>query len=118
MSGVDGDTSYLLHTNLTGAYNCLELARRSGASLAFLSTSRVYPVAGAVLGRHRAGRDAVRAGVAAASCRASRQPGSPSGCRWTGARTLYGATKLAAELLIEEYRAAFGLRGGRSTAAG
>ena len=27
----------------------------------------------------------------------------------TGARTLYGATKLAAELLIEEYRAAFGL---------
>lgn len=29
----------------------------------------------------------------------------------TGARTLYGTTKLAAELLIEEYRAAFGLRG-------
>ena len=28
----------------------------------------------------------------------------------TGARTLYGATKLAAELLIEEYRAAFGLQ--------
>ena len=27
-----------------------------------------------------------------------------------GARTLYGTTKLAAELLIEEYRAAFGLR--------
>src|SRR6202012_2373728 len=24
MSGVDGDTSYLVHTNLTGAYNCLE----------------------------------------------------------------------------------------------
>jgi CDP-paratose 2-epimerase len=28
----------------------------------------------------------------------------------TGARTLYGATKLAAELLIEEYRATYGLR--------
>src|SRR5205807_2808766 len=27
-----------------------------------------------------------------------------------GARTLYGSTKLAAELLIEEYRAAYGLR--------
>ena len=45
MSGVDGDTSYLVHTNLTGAYNCLELARRDGAFTVFLSTSRVYPVA-------------------------------------------------------------------------
>src|SRR5262249_58218909 len=45
MSGVDGDTGYLVHTNLTGAYNCLELARRDGAFLVFLSTSRVYPVA-------------------------------------------------------------------------
>ena len=45
MSGVDGDTGYLVHTNLTGAYNCLELARRDGAFFVFLSTSRVYPVA-------------------------------------------------------------------------
>ena len=45
MSGVDGDTGYLVHTNLTGAYNCLELARRDGAFVVFLSTSRVYPVA-------------------------------------------------------------------------
>ena len=44
MSGTDGDTAYLVHTNLTGAYNCLELARRDGAFLVFLSTSRVYPV--------------------------------------------------------------------------
>ncbi len=45
MSGVDGDTGYLVHTNLPGAYNCLELARRDGAFFVFLSTSRVYPVA-------------------------------------------------------------------------
>ena len=45
MSGVDGDTSYLVHTNLSGAYNCLEQARRAGAFFLFLSTSRVYPVA-------------------------------------------------------------------------
>ena len=32
MSGVNGDTGYLVHTNLTGAYNCLELPRRDGAS--------------------------------------------------------------------------------------
>ena len=48
MSGVDGDTGYLVHTNLTGAYNCLELARREAAFVVFLSTSRVYPVAAQV----------------------------------------------------------------------
>ena len=45
MSGTDGDTSFVFHTNLTGAYNCLELARRDDAFVVFLSTSRVYPVA-------------------------------------------------------------------------
>ena len=109
MSGTDGDTSYLLHTNLTGAYNCLELARRDGAFLVFLSTSRVYPVepqADLVL-EEASTRFEISAKQAV--------PGvSPAGVSeefpLSGARTLYGATKLAAELLIEEYRAAFDLR--------
>src|SRR5439155_17778551 len=29
LAGFDGDTSYVYETNLTGAYNCLELARRT-----------------------------------------------------------------------------------------
>ena len=36
-------------------------------------------------------------------CRARRRAASPRSSRSTGARTLYGATKLAAELLIAEY---------------
>jgi CDP-paratose 2-epimerase len=108
MSGVDGDTSYLLHTNLTGAYNCLELARRDGAFMVFLSTSRVYPVEPQV--ELKLSEEETRfelldqqdvAGVSAA--------GISEGFPLNGARTLYGTTKLAAELLIEEYRAAFGL---------
>ena len=39
--------------------------------------------------------------------------GSPRRFPLAGARTLYGATKLAAELLIEEYAAAYGLPRGR-----
>lgn len=108
MSGVDGDTGYLVHTNLTGAYNCLELARRDGAFVVFLSTSRVYPVAPQVeLALEEAPTRfeiAVEQAVAGVS---------PSGISETfpmdGARTLYGATKLAAELLIEEYRAGLGV---------
>jgi CDP-paratose 2-epimerase len=108
MSGVDGDTGYLLHTNLTGAYNCLELARRDGAFLVFLSTSRVYPVAPqAELALEEAD---TRFEIAAEQA----VPGiSPAGISEAfpldGARTLYGATKLAAELLIEEYRAGLGV---------
>jgi CDP-paratose 2-epimerase len=108
MSGVDGDTSYLLHTNLTGAYNCLELARRDGAFFVFLSTSRVYPVAPQV--ELKLEETETRFEIAAEQA----VPGvSPAGISEDfplgGARTLYGTTKLAAELLIEEYRAAFGL---------
>jgi len=108
MSGVDGDTGYLVHTNLTGAYNCLELARRDGAFVVFLSTSRVYPVAPQV--KLNLEEAETRFEVAAEQA----VPGiSPAGISeqfpLEGARTLYGATKLAAELLIEEYRASLGV---------
>ena len=43
LAGTSGDTSYPFETNLVGAYNCLELARRDRAQFVFLSTSRVYP---------------------------------------------------------------------------
>ena len=108
MSGVDGDTGYLVHTNLTGAYNCLELARRDGAFVVFLSTSRVYPVAPQV------GLKLEEAETRFELAAAQDLPGvSPAGISerfpLDGARTLYGATKLAAELLIEEYREALGV---------
>jgi CDP-paratose 2-epimerase len=108
MSGVDGETGYLVHTNLTGAYNCLELARRDGAFLVFLSTSRVYPVAPQVdldleeaETRFEIASEQQVWGVSAA--------GISEEFPLEGARTLYGATKLAAELLIEEYRSGLGV---------
>ena len=109
MSGVDGDTSYLLHTNLTGAYNCLELARRAGAFMLFLSTSRVYPVAPQL--ELALEETETRFELAAEQPVAGASPaGISEDFPLGGARTLYGTTKLAAELLIEEYRAAFGVR--------
>jgi CDP-paratose 2-epimerase len=108
MSGVEGDTSYLVHTNLTGAYNCLELARRDSAFVVFLSTSRVYPVEPQLSlqleetpTRFELTAEQPHAGASAA--------GISEDFPLTGARTLYGSTKLAAELLIEEYRAGLGV---------
>ncbi len=108
MSGVNGDTGYLVHTNLTGAYNCLELARRDGAFFVFLSTSRVYPVAPQV--ELKLEETETRFEIAAEQ----EVPGvSPAGISerfpLDGPRTLYGATKLAAELLCEEYRSGLGV---------
>jgi CDP-paratose 2-epimerase len=74
----------------------------------FLSTSRVYPVAALASVSLREERERfaladeqVLPGVSA--------EGISELFPLTGARTLYGATKLAAELLIAEYGAAYGL---------
>lgn len=109
LAGADGATGYVLDTNLSGAINCLELVRRTGAALVFLSTSRVYPVA--VLEALAFEETATRYEIAADQS----LPGvSPAGIAeefpLTGARTLYGATKLCAELLIAEYAQSFGVR--------
>lgn len=108
MAGVDGDTGFAFHTNLTGAYNCLELARESGAHVVFLSTSRVYPV--------RTLRELALTEAETRFELAAEQPvpgvsaaGISEDAPLAGGRTLYGTTKLAAELLIEEYRELFGL---------
>jgi CDP-paratose 2-epimerase len=108
LAGVDGDPDYVIKTNLLGAYNCLELARRRSAYLVFLSTSRVYPVSplcGLALEENETRFEL-----------AAQQPypgAGPEGIAETfpmdGARTLYGSSKLGAELLIAEYRAVFGL---------
>lgn len=109
LAGRDGATDYAVRTNLIGAWHCLELARRDEAQVVFLSTSRVYPVAG--LNRLALEETGTRFELAA------EQPlpgASPAGIAedfpLDGARTLYGTTKLSAELLIAEYRDAYGLR--------
>lgn len=108
-AGVDGGIDYLVRTNLVGAYNCLELARRDGAHLVFLSTSRVYPVAalsGLALDETETRFElALEQPLPGASA-----SGIAEEFALDGARTPYGATKLAAELLIAEYRVLFGLR--------
>ena len=108
-AGYDGNPSYLIHSNLVGAVNCLEHARRHGSAFVFLSTSRVYPIAplrtlplerGTT--RFVLRTDANVPGVTA--------DGISEQFPLHGNRSLYGATKLAAELLIEEYKAMYGVR--------
>jgi CDP-paratose 2-epimerase len=108
-AGYGGSPEYLIHSNLTGCFNCLELARKAGAAFLFISTSRVYPF-------HRLNGLACREEATRFVLEDAQDvPGASSrGISETfplsGARSLYGMTKLAAELMIEEYGDAFGLR--------
>jgi CDP-paratose 2-epimerase len=110
LAGADGiGLDRTIGTNLIGAYACLELCRRHDAQLVFLSTSRVYPVA------PLRSLPLTEATTRFELADADTPPGvSASGVSedfpLAGHRTLYGATKLAAELLIEEYVEAFALR--------
>ncbi|SPP65632.1 putative CDP tyvulose epimerase [Nitrospira lenta] len=109
LGGLSGDARYVIDTNLIGTVNCLEYARTHGALVMFFSTSRVFPIGRLTMlpvteigerltlleGYHAAGVSS--AGISEEF---------PLG----GSRSLYGATKLASELLIEEYGVMFGLR--------
>jgi len=109
LAGLEGGGDYVVDTNLLGAHHCLELARRDDAYLVFLSTSRVYPVA--ALNEVAFAEEETRfelepeQGLPGVS-----EAGISEHFPLDGARTLYGTSKLAAELLIAEYEAAFGLR--------
>ena len=114
LAGVDGSPDYLVQTNLFGAYHCLELAAATSAQSCSSRRAASIPYGGA--GRAAATREAET------RFELRRQP---SGARrgvaedfpLEGARTLYGATKLAAELLVDRVRRGARPADGRSTAA-
>ena len=106
--GMSGETAYSFETNLVGAYNCLELARRHGAQFLFLSTSRVYPYP--ALSELAFEETPTRLELAdAQEVPGASRAGISERFPLDGPRTLYGATKLAAELLATEYAANFEL---------
>jgi CDP-paratose 2-epimerase len=108
LAGIAGGTRPLVAHNLGGTLNVLEKCRRDGAGLVLLSSSRVYSIA-ALAGlpldeagtrvRLRPGA-ALPAGVSVAGVSESFSTAAPI--------SLYGATKLASEVMALEYGATFG----------
>ena len=108
LAGTDGSPDYLVRSNLFGAYHCLELARRDDAQVVFISTSRVYPYGALDALPHRETPTRFELCPPAAAPGAS-EAGIAEDFPLDGPRTLYGATKLAAEHLVTEYAAVAGL---------
>ena len=110
LSGFADSPRYIVETNLVGTLNCLELARRHGAAFIFLSTSRVYPYPriNALPFQERSTRFEIDAKSAVAGLS---ERGIGEAFPLEGARTLYGATKLASEVVIQEYFSMYDLPG-------
>lgn len=110
LAGYDTPPGYVVNTNLYGTVNCLEVARKHGAAVIFLSTSRVYPfeALNALSWREEATRFELNEEqpVAGASER-----GISEGFPLEGRRSLYGATKLCSEFIMQEYLGMYGLKG-------
>ncbi|HEX5489640.1 MAG TPA: NAD-dependent epimerase/dehydratase family protein [Candidatus Udaeobacter sp.] len=108
LAGKNDSPDYVFQTNLVGAYQCLEKARSWDSKFLFLSTSRVYPIAR--LEAHPWHEEETRFVWEDHSTSDISSQGVTEQMALTGARSLYGFTKLAAEQLIEEYRAAYAMK--------
>jgi len=109
MAGLD-NPPYIINTNLIGTVNCLELCRKHKADIIFLSTSRVYPyqAINKIKTIERDTRFQWRANQDISGWTAD---GINEDFTIDGPKTLYGATKLSSELLLQEYIANYGIKG-------
>lgn len=109
LAGYDSSPAYLVNTNLVGTINCLEYARKHKAVFIFLSTSRVYPIEyiNSLSYKETASRFELldNQSISGASSK-----GYSEIFPLDKSRSLYGTTKLASELIIQEYIQMYGLK--------
>ena len=92
-----------------GTINCLEFARQCKADFVFLSTSRVYPLK--IINNLNFEELPARFNLSdIQNIPGASSKGFTEKLPLNGSRTLYGATKLASELIIQEYNEMYGVR--------
>jgi CDP-paratose 2-epimerase len=108
-AGIAGSPRYVLDTNLLGAMNCLEFARNRSGGLVFLSSSRIYSIE--PLTKLPLVQMPTRLEFRANDCRIPgvSRDGISESFPCDSHRSYYGASKLAAELICQEYSAYAGL---------
>ncbi|MFH0753809.1 MAG: NAD-dependent epimerase/dehydratase family protein [Candidatus Omnitrophota bacterium] len=101
LAGARGEEAkYLLDVNLQGSIHCFEWARQRRVPVIFLSSSRVYPHDR--LNACRFQENATRFDYLD-GCSGVGRGGVSVEMPLSGVRSLYGATKLSAELILQEY---------------
>lgn len=110
LAGYNSSPRYVIDTNLNGTINCLEHARKHQAAMIFLSSSRVYPIQTLNEMAYTEGDTRFElsdtqtvTGISAI--------GISEDCPLEGARSMYGASKLCSELIMQEYMAMYDMPG-------
>jgi CDP-paratose 2-epimerase len=111
VAGVSGNSSsrQVLEHNLIGTINLLEYCKKNSAGFILLSTSRVYSIAPLASLPVIVENEAYRPQIECCSVAGLSSEGVAENFSTTPPLSLYGATKLASELLALEYGEAFGL---------
>jgi CDP-paratose 2-epimerase len=109
LSGINSPVYPLINSNLFGTVNCLELADKHKAAFVFLSTSRIYPIKAL----ENCAFEELETRFTWIDKQA--QPGVSSkgiteNFSIDGSRSFYGSSKLASELLIQEYNELKGMK--------
>lgn len=108
LAGLDGSPAYVLETNLLGTINLLDWSRGRAGAFLFLSTSRVYsmhPLRDLALVE----TDTRYELAAEQSVPGAGPLGISEDFPTDTARSFYGSSKLASELIVQEYADSYGL---------
>jgi CDP-paratose 2-epimerase len=108
-AGYGGSPDYLISSNVTGCYHCLELARLWKSDFLFISTSRVYPYKALNALPYTEEETRFRLGSKHSVPGASEE-GIGEEFPLDGPKSLYGMSKLVGELMVEEFADAYGFR--------
>ncbi len=102
LAGINSTPDYVLNSNLIGTINCLNFALKNKAKFIFLSTSRVYPIKNLNKINFEEGETRLLI-TENQSFDGISTKGISEDFPLNGARSFYGTSKLASELLIQEY---------------
>jgi len=109
LAGINNSPQYVINTNLMGAINCLNFAQKQNAIFIFLSTSRVYPIE--QVDKIKFVEDDTRFAISSTQHLSGiSKNGISEKFPLDGYRSFYGASKLAAELMIHEFNQFYGIK--------
>ncbi|MDR1645473.1 MAG: NAD-dependent epimerase/dehydratase family protein [Tannerellaceae bacterium] len=109
LAGLEGTPDYLINTNLKGTIHLLSLAKKHNAGFIFISTSRIYPIKKleALNFFETDWRFELKENQPFIGCSVK---GIAETFPLSGARSFYGATKLASEFILQEYEEFYDLK--------
>ncbi len=90
----------VFNTNLIGTFNILQKIKKDKSKIIYLSSSRVYPI--------KESNKILKSKIIKKKLRLNKLFSEKNTTK--GPKTIYGLTKLASEMLIEEYSYAFGIK--------